>query len=105
MRSLAGIIIICIVSSAGYAQSSSNSSAVYTSHKKKINTTSPRELARTLTANAVTDMEKVRAIFDWITGNIEYMVRPVRNKRAKMIDDNDTVYRSLDERVAISVLE
>ncbi len=105
MRSIAGMILICLTCFTGYSQLTNRSSALHALHKKKINSGSPRELANSLTENLSTEMEKVRAIFDWITSNIEYMVRPVRNKRTQMIDDNDTVYRSLDERVAITVLE
>jgi transglutaminase/protease-like cytokinesis protein 3 len=73
---------------------------------------SPDSLARQLTARYKTDLEKVRAIFKWITENIAYNVNPARNIRKRssssyLLDDpkDTTALKPLSERVAIDVLE
>jgi len=70
----------------------------------------PDSLARQLTFPYSKDIEKVRAIFRWITENISYNVKPLRknNSPAKsfiMDDPADTAaLKPLSERVAIDVL-
>jgi len=71
----------------------------------ELETVEPKSLAHKLVAGCSTDHQKVQAIFKWITGNIEYMVRPPRNRKTAPVKGTDTGYQSLDERVAISVLE
>jgi hypothetical protein len=70
----------------------------------------PDELAHKLTAPYKTDLEKFRAIFSWVTANIEYNVwRPAfaisRNRTNKQKPDTTWESRSLDERVAYNVLK
>lgn len=74
----------------------------------------PAELAQELTLNCTTDLEKVKAIFYWITSNIDYRTKaPVfaRNRRRATTlviedDNNDTAaLKPLDERVAEKVLD
>ncbi|WP_276503460.1 transglutaminase domain-containing protein [Terrimonas pollutisoli] len=83
--------------------------------KKKQNTViTPEGLAQELTLNCTTDLEKVKAIFYWITANIDYRTRPSvpsRFRRRTAIpviedDGNDTAaLKPLDERVAENVLD
>ena len=71
----------------------------------------PAELARHLTANCSTDLEKTRAIFRWIAENISYRTRTTAVRRKKQVHDeydepHDTAaLKPLDERVAETVLE
>ena len=71
--------------------------------------TTPDSLARQLTLPYKKDIEKVRAIFRWITENISYNIKPLRNNNiAKSYipdDPSDTgALKPLSERVAIDVL-
>jgi hypothetical protein len=67
-------------------------------------------LAKQLAALGTTDREKVRAIFRWITENIEYNVRPIgRKKNTPALfydepDDSSKALPPLNERVAAKVL-
>lgn len=67
-------------------------------------------LAKQLAALGNTDRQKVRAIFRWITENIEYNVRPIgRKKNTPALfyeepDDSSAPLPPLDERVAAKVL-
>lgn len=73
----------------------------------------PAALARQLTASCQTDLEKVKAIFNWITENISYNTKP-RNKTGVTAtaslqyiqnDAEDTgALKSLNERVAEEIL-
>lgn len=69
----------------------------------------PDSLARQLTATYTNDKDKVAAIFNWITDNISYNVRPWRDRNKAtghvMDDPSDTcALKPLSERVAIDVL-
>lgn len=69
-------------------------------------------LAKKLTAGYTTDLEKVRAIFSWITQNIDYQVRPRYNRPGKssgkylVEDPSDTasILKPLSERIADLVI-
>ncbi len=73
----------------------------------------PDSLARKLTASCTTEHQKVKAIFSWITDNIEYSLRaPYTSPRfaTKLAiedeaDDTSKVLKPLNERVAINVLK
>jgi Transglutaminase-like superfamily len=70
----------------------------------------PAELTKQLTSFCSTDLEKVRAIFRWITENIDYKIKqPAKRKKNDPViydESNDTgEQKSLDERVAETVLE
>jgi transglutaminase/protease-like cytokinesis protein 3 len=76
---------------------------------KLIEATSPAVLSQQLTANYTTDLQKVRAIFRWITDNIAYRTKEttIRKKRSKIIEeepDDTTDLKPLDERVSETVL-
>jgi len=68
------------------------------------------ELAKQLAALGQTDREKVRAIFRWITENIDYNVRIFnKNKSTGSLfyeepDDSNATLPSLNERIAAKVL-
>ncbi len=68
----------------------------------------PAELSSLLTAGKTTELEKVSAIFHWITGNIDYRssfpVRKGSRKEASVEDDTSTVLKPLNERVSEIVL-
>ena len=81
------------------------------SHKERFNETiTPAFLAQQLTLSCSTELQKVRAIFYWITENIAYRTKPVRSRKKSspdFIEDNNdtTALKPLDERVAETVLE
>ncbi|MGZ8557669.1 MAG: transglutaminase domain-containing protein [Chitinophagaceae bacterium] len=81
------------------------------SHKERIDEViTPASLAQQLTLSCSNDMQKVRAIFYWITENIAYRTKPVRSRKKPspdFIEDNNdtTALKPLDERVAETVLE
>lgn len=73
----------------------------------------PAALAEQLTKSSKTELEKVTAIFRWITDNVSYKVRSSNNqavigaaslKNLKDEDDNSPL-KSLNERVAETVLK
>ena len=69
-------------------------------------------LAHKLTAGYKSDLEKVRAIFRWITENIDYQTRPRYNRSSKSSSkylvedpsDTATILKPLNERVADLVI-
>ena len=69
----------------------------------------PVVLAQQLTASCTTELEKVKAIFQWITENIDYRIRDPKNAIKKPViydQPEDTgALKPLDERVAESVLD
>lgn len=74
----------------------------------------PDELSRQLTTGVANDLQKVTAIFRWITSNISYNVRPAYGSKKQIkgigifaeedVADSITL-PSLDERVAMDVLQ
>jgi len=78
---------------------------------QSIDASTPEALARQLTAPYTTDLEKVRAIFRWITENIAYAARPrfavsrsaLRYKQLPM--DTLLAMKSVDEIVAYTVMQ
>jgi transglutaminase/protease-like cytokinesis protein 3 len=78
-------------------------------HVKFIETAAPAVLAQQLTVNYSTDLQKVRAIFRWITDNIAYRTRETtvgkRKSKFNYEEPDDTMdLKPLDERVAETVL-
>jgi len=78
---------------------------------QSISLVTPEELAKKLTASYTTELEKTRAIFNWITDNISYRskVRPgMRNAKLKLYAENEIEdsgpLKPLSERVAENVL-
>ncbi|MDP4262966.1 MAG: transglutaminase domain-containing protein [Bacteroidota bacterium] len=73
------------------------------------NSITPALLARELTGKCTTDLQKVTAIFRWITDNISYNMQAItRNKNSALFfdepDDTSKALKPLDERVAETVL-
>ena len=69
---------------------------------------SPDSLAQKLTSSYATDLEKLRAIFRWITENISYRTKNLVSTRRGMkymIEEEDTLSQSLNERIAVDVLK
>lgn len=72
-------------------------------------------LAKQLTESKTTELEKVTAIFQWITGNIAYHIPPekrkiigkasLKNFQSEEIDDDSSPLKPLNERVAANVLK
>lgn len=65
------------------------------------------KLSREITAGRDTDEKKVRAIYEWVTSNIDYMTRPAGTLSGSrgLSDMNDTGgLKSLDLRVAEAVV-
>ena len=77
---------------------------------ESISSANTDSLAKQLAALGNTDREKVRAIFRWITQNIDYNVRPIgRSKKTPVLfyeepDDSTAPLPPLNERVARKVL-
>jgi transglutaminase/protease-like cytokinesis protein 3 len=76
---------------------------------KFIEATSPADLSQQLTVNYTSDLQKVRAIFRWMTDNIAYRTKEttIRKKRQKQDEeelDDTTDLKPLDERVSETVL-
>lgn len=103
---------LILFSYSAFSQSSQDKNG---NEKKKQNATiTPAELAQELTLNCTNDLQKVKAIFYWITSNIDYRTSfsvSLRNRRRAamtVVDDesNDTAaLKPLDERVAEKVLD
>ena len=75
---------------------------------QKVEVSSPDSLAQKLTSSYVTDLEKLRSIFRWITENISYRTKNVVGSRRSikyMIEEEDTLSQSLNERIAVEVLK
>jgi transglutaminase/protease-like cytokinesis protein 3 len=71
----------------------------------------PDSLAKRLTESYVSDVEKLRSIFRWVTENIAYRTRPVVTSRkatkyyAVQSEEDVDSSSSLNERIAIDVLK
>lgn len=69
----------------------------------------PEILAAELTAGYSTELEKVRAIFRWITNNISYKIRESARTGVNTFTSDDTqdtgAIKPLDERVSENVLQ
>ena len=104
-----GLILVCL---SAFSQSIQD---INGKEKRKQNfVITPAELAQELTLNCTTDLQKVKAIFYWITANIDYRTKPSvpsrlrRRTPIRVIEDdgNDTAaLKPLDERVAENVLD
>jgi len=93
-----------------YSQSKPDNFYLVDSKVGSVPVTNTATLADQLAALGNTDKEKVRAIFRWITGNINYNVRPVGRKKNTPVlfyeepDDSSGSLPPLNERVAAKVL-
>jgi transglutaminase/protease-like cytokinesis protein 3 len=93
-------ILLALINLCAYSQKKNTSSAELVT---------PALLAEQLTEKCATDMEKVTAIFRWITDNISYNIKAINKNRNPLdiYDDDDTskTLKPLDERVAETVLK
>jgi hypothetical protein len=93
-----------------YSQSKQDNFYEIDNKVESIAAVSTDTLAKQLAALGNTELQKVRAIFRWITQNIDYNVRPIgRNKKTPALfyeepDDSSSPLPPLDERVARKVL-
>ena len=65
----------------------------------------PAALSRQLTSGLVSEKDKVKAIFDWITQHIAYTVHVSYKQNEKVEAEDDQPLPSLDDRVAAQVLK
>jgi hypothetical protein len=80
---------------------------------QSVNSNDPEILSKQLTASYQTDLQKVRAIFRWITENIAYSKAPPVSKRKQKKavvyqlpePDDSTALQPLTERMATKVLQ
>jgi hypothetical protein len=102
------ILIACFVSLVACTEATAQSSYRNASARNNDYLT-PAFLAKSLTANATSEKQKVETIFRWITDNIEYKVKPLYATRLRIqskLDDVDTgALKPLSERVAEKVLD
>lgn len=111
MKWLAVVLMMVLAHRSGAQEQRANFWAV-DRHVQNVPFATPDSLAQQLTAPFTTDLQKVRAIFKWITDNIAYNVavyqRPVRSRAFKTtateVYDSIVESKGLDERVAYSVL-
>ena len=93
-----------------YSQSKQDNFFKIDNQVGSIATSNTETLAKQLAQLGNTDKEKVRAIFRWITENIDYHVRPIARKRNTPVlfyeepDDSSKALPPLNERVAAKVL-
>lgn len=110
MKKCVGILLL-LVAQISYAQSRAQSFSKIDWAVQFIPATAPDSLAKKLTAPLQTELEKVRAIFRWITHHIAYRTKVnYRHALASRYNtdepaDTDTVFKSLNRRVAESVLQ
>lgn len=76
----------------------------------KVKTSDAATLSKELTSGYTSDLEKVRAIFRWITENISYKVptysrHPPARYKKRSSDTDTSALKSADERAAENVLE
>ncbi len=102
--------ILLLIPLSFYSQSKQDNFYQIDNKVESIGVANTDTLAKQLAALGNTDKEKVRAIFRWITENIEYNVRPIgRKKNAPALfyeepDDSAAALPPLNERVARKVL-
>ena len=109
MKISLSLIIFLFIAADAFGQRADN--WAIDNHAEIISAATPESLALKLTEPYTTDRQKARAIFRWITANIEYdMSRYTRSatslRQAKPVS-RDTTYddRSLNERIAYNVMK
>ena len=93
-----------------YSFSQFNTVSFFPELKNYNNTIAPDSLSRLLTTPYKTELEKVKSIFYWITDNIAYNTVRYQNRKIDFYNDEadydaDTIYKTLDERVALLTLK
>ncbi len=104
------MIILLFIPLCFYSQSKQSNFYAIDNKVESIAVANTDTLAKQLAALGHTDKEKVRAIFRWITSNIDYNVRPIGRKKNMPAlfyeepDDSTAALPPLNERVARKVL-
>ena len=108
MKGLAAILFVLVLN-LSFAQGRSIDFSSIDYRVLSINDTNPDSLAQKLVAPYTNDLQKVRAIFRWITENISY--KTFRYKKVAFVkdlnhdfDDDTGVLKPLTRRVAENVL-
>src|ERR1044072_1661628 len=106
MKRLLGIILLFSTPYC-FSQRKAVSFSYIDAKASNINTNAPDTLAYLLTSQYPTELEKVRSIFSWITDHISYntiryqpRIAVYKNDGIEADYDADSVFKSLDERVA-----
>lgn len=106
------IVFLSLITTYIFSQSKAVSFAVINARAENITASSVDSLSHLLTKSYTTDLEKVHSIFYWITDNISYNTIRYQPQPVAYIDDgiesandNDSVLKCLDERVAEIVLK
>jgi hypothetical protein len=102
-------IFFLLITKLSFSQKQSLNFSYIDRKVQSIEACAPDSLAEKLSASYVTDVEKIRSIFRWITENIAYRTRnyPGSRKGAKYLiveEPEDTLSASLNERIALEVL-
>ena len=102
-------IIFLMITKLSFSQKQSLNFSYIDRKVQSIEVCAPDSLAQRLSSSYVTDVEKTRSIFRWITENIAYRTKnfPAWRKGAKYLIDEeaeDTLSASLNERIAVEVL-
>ena len=102
-------IFFLLITKLSFSQKQSLNFSYIDRKVQSIEACAPDSLAEKLSATYVTDVEKIRSIFRWITENIAYRTKNYLGSRkgAKYLIDEepeDTLSASLNERIALEVL-
>lgn len=106
------LVKLIVALSPFFAAAQYSARSITISNRKNLSyTLTPDSLSRQLTAGYTTDREKVASIFQWITENISYNIRPYynashpsRNERFYDDEEDTGALKPLSERVAIDVI-
>lgn len=104
------VIFFLIVTTSVFSQQERDDIKKINRNDKLSETLAPAVLAQQLTLPYSDDLQKVKAIFYWITENISYRTRSIRSRKkispVLVEETNDTAaLKPLDERVAENVLD
>jgi len=103
-------ILFLIVTTSCFSQQEKNDIKKIDRKEKLSEMLTPASLAQQLSLPYSNDLQKVKAIFYWITENISYRTRSIRSRKrispVLVEETNDTAaLKPLDERVAENVLD
>jgi transglutaminase/protease-like cytokinesis protein 3 len=112
MKKMWACIVLLITAHLTFAQARFMNFARIDQRVSDVNADNPDTLAHRLTANYTTDLEKVRAIFSWITEHISYRTKgsftTSRNsvsEKPELPKEDTSALKPLDVRVAENVLQ
>lgn len=100
------LILFLIVAANSFSQIAATDFSAIDRKVQFVKSSAPSSLSLQLTSFCKNDLEKVRSIFRWVADNIDYKTKQLINKKGISLSDNsDEALKSLDERVAESVLQ